>query len=231
MRILLAAIAALLLALLVVGLAWRWGSRRFQLPCPTWLAWGLEGRIMSWLFGTRSSLDRVDLRPGQRVLEIGCGPGRLLLPVARRILPGGEAVGVDIQAGMIERLVAAARADGLENVSGIVADATTMEVAAASFDVVLIALTLGEIPRREIVLQRAYEVLKRGGVLAITELFPDPHFVSRRTARRLAEEAGFRHVATRGNAGFFTASFIKPVDSAGSPRSNHPAAGSVRSSR
>lgn len=168
---------------------------------------------MTRLFGTRSSLDRVDLRPWQRVLEIGCGPGRLLFPAARRISPGGEAVGVDIQAGMIERLVAAARADGLENVSGIVADATTMEVAAASFDVVLIALTLGEIPRREIVLQLAYEVLKPGGVLAITELFPDPHFVSRRTIRRLAEEAGFRHAATRGNALFFTASFSKPADS------------------
>lgn len=218
----LAAIAALLLALLVVNLAWRWGSRRFQLPCPTWLAWGLEGPIMTRLFGTRSTLDRLDLRPGQRVLEIGCGPGRLLLPAARRISPGGEAVGVDIQPGMIERLEVAARAEGLANVRGIAADATTIELPAASFDVVLIALTLGEIPRREVALRRAYDLLKPGGVLAITELFPDPHFVSRRTVRRLAEDEGFRHAATRGNALFFTASFIKPVQAGGKFRAVIP---------
>ena len=40
----------------------------------------------------------------EKVLEIGPGLGRLLIPAARRVMPGGEVVGIDIQPKMIERL-------------------------------------------------------------------------------------------------------------------------------
>ncbi len=51
------------------------------------------------------------LRPGQRVLEVGPGPGKLLVPAARLVLPDGEAVGLELQPGMARRL--AARAERL----------------------------------------------------------------------------------------------------------------------
>jgi len=51
------------------------------------------------LLGTYTTLDRIGLQPGQRILEIGAGNGRLLIPAAMRILPGGEAVGLDILPG------------------------------------------------------------------------------------------------------------------------------------
>ena len=35
------------------------------------------------------------LKPGQRVLEVGPGPGRLLLSAAQRVAPNGEVVGID----------------------------------------------------------------------------------------------------------------------------------------
>lgn len=207
---LLSVFLGLFLLLVIVSLAWRSASKRFQLPCPTWLAWGLENPLLLWLLGTSSTLERLNLKPGQRILEIGPGPGRLLLPAASRVLPGGEAVGVDIQAGMVERLLAAARGRGLDNVRGVVADATTMDLPATTFDLVFIALTLGEIPRRQAALERAFHVLKPGGRLAITELFPDPHFVPRGTVRALAAAAGFTHLSTVGNAAYFTATFEKP---------------------
>lgn len=203
-------VLALLALLVAANLAWRFASRRIQLPCPTWLAWGLESPLMARMLGTRSTLDRIDLKPGQRILEIGCGPGRLLLPSARRVLPLGEVVGVDVQPGMIRRMEARARAEGLANVGGIVADAAAMDLPAESFDVVLVALALGEIPHPDEALRRAFGVLRPGGMLAITELFPDPHFVPRSQVRRLAESAGFRHVATHGRALFFTSTFVRP---------------------
>jgi len=70
-------IAALVLAF---SLAWRWASRNKSLPCPTSLAWFLESPTIQRLNGTAATLDRLELKPGQTILEIGPGPGRLLIP-------------------------------------------------------------------------------------------------------------------------------------------------------
>src|SRR5512146_2116661 len=88
--------------LLVVGViaVWRRLSRTRPLPCPTWLSWTLEGPLMDRILGTQATLDRINPRPGQRVLEVGPGPGRLLIPAAKRVQPGGQVVGLDIQPGM-----------------------------------------------------------------------------------------------------------------------------------
>ena len=67
----------------------------------------LDNPVLQRFNGTRIVVERLALRPGQRVLEIGPGPGRLLIPVAKRVLPDGEAVGIDIQPAMLERLSAA----------------------------------------------------------------------------------------------------------------------------
>lgn len=42
------------------------------------------------------------LRPGMRVLDVGCGPGSITLGLAEAVAPG-EVVGVDLQAAQVER--------------------------------------------------------------------------------------------------------------------------------
>jgi len=44
-KVALAVVGALVMLIVVVNLAWRWISRRRSLPCPSWLSWGLEGRL------------------------------------------------------------------------------------------------------------------------------------------------------------------------------------------
>ncbi len=201
---------ALLAGLAAFSLIWRGASRRWSLPYPAWLSWGFESPWVTWIYGTEKTLDRIGLRPGQRVLELGPGPGRLLIPAARRVEPKGEVVGLDIQPRMIDRLRSRAAEAGVENLTGIVGDAATT-VPPGEFDVVFLALTLGEIPDREGALQRSFDALRVGGVLSITEMFPDPHFVPQRTVRCLAERARFRHIATHGFWRFFTANSVKPT--------------------
>ena len=196
-------------ALLAVGFGWRRLSRRYALPCPAWLGRGVDLPGVSALLGTQRTLDRIGVRPGDRVLEIGPGPGRLLIPIARMVGPSGEAVGVDLQPAMIAQLKARAAEAGVKNVTGIVGDATTM-TPPGRFDTVYIALALGEIPDREAVLRQCFSVLKPEGVLSITEMVPDPHFVSQRTVRRLAGSVGFRHKLTQGSPLSFTENFEKP---------------------
>jgi ubiquinone/menaquinone biosynthesis C-methylase UbiE len=169
---------------------------------------------MDKLIGTQATLDRIGLQSGQRVLEVGPGPGRLLIPAARRVLPGGEVVGLDIQPGMIARLEARAAQAGVTNLTTIVGDATQPHVPPESFDVVYLCTALGEIPDRAAALRQCYAALKPGGRLSITEIFPDPHYQSRATVQQLAETAGFRLHQVHGRWYFFTANFIKPQNEA-----------------
>jgi ubiquinone/menaquinone biosynthesis C-methylase UbiE len=198
--------------LLAIHLAWRWASRRWSLPCPAILAWSLENPVLQRFNGTQVILDRLGLQPGQRILEIGPGPGRLLIPSAKRVLPGGEAVGVDIQHGMIERLERRAAGAGISNLRAIQGDAAQSHVPEGSCDIVFLCAALGEIPVRDrsAALAQCYRALKPGGVLSISEILGDPHYQSRSVVQRLAEEVGFRLHSVRGGWWLFTADFRKP---------------------
>src|SRR3954469_11179466 len=95
-------------------------------------------------FGERLA-QLVVLGPGGRVLDVGCGAGGALLPAARRVGPTGEAIGIDLAPGMIERTRAAVEEAGLEQVRAEVMDATSLEYPDEYFDAVLSAFTLNSL--------------------------------------------------------------------------------------
>ncbi|MFN0196268.1 MAG: class I SAM-dependent methyltransferase [Planctomycetaceae bacterium] len=202
-------IIAAIAAVILVFIVWRGASRVWSLPCPSLVAFALESKFYTRITGTEKTLARIGLKPGQRVLEIGPGPGRLLIPAAARVLPGGEVVGIDIQPGMIERLAARARELHITNLTAILGDATQPIVPAESFDVAFLVTTLGEIPDRAAAIAQCYRALKPGGVLSISEMLPDPHYQSQATVKRLAEAAGFRLQSIVGGKWLFTANFVK----------------------
>ncbi len=189
------------------SLGWRWASRFWSLPCPSLTAWRFDNPLLRRL--TQTTLDRLGIRPGQRILEIGSGPGRLLIPAAQRVLPGGEAVGIDIQPGMIERLKVRAERAGVTNLTAILGDATEPHVPEASFDLVFLCTALGEIPDRAAGLKQCHRALKPGGMLSVTEIFGDPHYQSRSVVQRFAEAPGFRLQSIQGGWWFYTANFVK----------------------
>jgi ubiquinone/menaquinone biosynthesis C-methylase UbiE len=195
-------------AFVAVSLGWRWASRIWSLPCPSVTAWMVDNPVTRRR--TRITLDRLGLWPGQKILEIGPGPGRLLIPAAQRISPGGEAVGIDIQRGMIERLQAKAAKAGVTNLTAILGDAAQPHVSEGTFDLAFLCTALGEIPDRAAALAQCYRALKPGGVLSITEILGDPHYQSRSTVQRLAAAVGFRLQSIQGGWWTYTANFVKP---------------------
>jgi len=78
-------------------------------------------------------IDQLRIRPGERVLDIGCGGGETSLDLARAVSPGGAVLGVDISRTLLE--VAARRAAGLDtDVRFEVADAQTADFGGERFD-------------------------------------------------------------------------------------------------
>jgi ubiquinone/menaquinone biosynthesis C-methylase UbiE len=203
-------IAAAIALFVLFFVAWRIASRFWSIPCPSRLGWSLEGSIADWIAGTNATLDCLRLKPGQTILEIGPGPGRLLIPAAWRVLPGGRAIGIDIQHKMIQRLQKRAEQGGVTNLTALVGDATDLKLPDASVDLAFLCTVLGEIPDRAAALAECNRVLKPGGALSITEILGDPHYQSRGKAQRLAEGAGFELKLIEGGWRSYTASFRKP---------------------
>lgn len=214
-RALVRALAAVA-AIVGFGLLWRLLSRRYRMPCPASFAWLVEGGgVMDRIAGSALLLDRLGLEPGMKVLDAGCGPGRLTIPAARRVGPEGAVLAVDVQPAMLRRTREKAAAAGLGNVQLLEAPLGGGRIAPATFDRALLVTVLGEIPDRDAALAEIFAALKPGGVLSVTEILPDPHYQRRATVRRLAEAAGFRPDRTFGRPWAYTLNLVKPVTEGG----------------
>jgi len=82
---------------------------------------------------TQAGLKALDLQPGERVLDIGCGAGETSLAAARLVGPNGRVVGVDISKPLLDLGRGRAEAQGLK-VEFIEADAGAAAIPGAPFD-------------------------------------------------------------------------------------------------
>ena len=197
---------------LIVFSAWRLASRRETLPCPTWLGWLVE--LDNPVFrnnSARAIIQQLDLQSGMKVLDLGCGPGRLTLPLARQIGPQGEVTAVDIQVGMLQRTREKAQSENLRNIRYLQAGAGEGKLTRSTYDRAVLVTVLGEIPDRRAALKEVFDALKPGGLLSITEVIADPHFQRRSTVRELADAVGFKEKHCFGNRFAFTLNLEKPA--------------------
>lgn len=79
-------------------------------------------------------LEKADLRPGERVVDIGCGGGTTTIAAGRLVWPDGEAIGVDISAALIARAMDRASSAGVANVRFECADASVYSGDDVRFD-------------------------------------------------------------------------------------------------
>jgi ubiquinone/menaquinone biosynthesis C-methylase UbiE len=112
-------------------------------------------------------LDAALLAPGQRVLELACGPGAVGLAAASTVAPGGEVLLTDAAEAMVEAARRRAQAAGVTNVSFRVLDAEWIDAPAASFDAVLCRWGLMFPADPEAALSECRRVLRPGGRLAV----------------------------------------------------------------
>ena len=179
-----------------------------SMPCPASFSWIVNNPIRRRYM--RPILDRVGICPGERVLELGPGPGTFTLDAAQRVGPGGRIVAVDIQPEMIAQLEARVQEAGLTNVETHAASAYDLPLDDDSVDRAFLVTVLPEIPDRARALAELRRVLKPGSVLSITEEFIDPDHLFAFETVRYVEAAGFRLERRFGNLLLNTLNFTVP---------------------
>jgi ubiquinone/menaquinone biosynthesis C-methylase UbiE len=198
--------------LVFVAIVWRLSSRRTSIPCPSWLAWMVElDNPFAKDHNAASIVRRLGCERGHAVLDAGCGPGRLTIPLAKAVGPDGEVVAVDIQPAMLHRAREKARMAGLTNIRFVETTIGPGTLGTERFDRAVLVTVLGEIPDRLVALQEIFHAMRPGGILSVTEIVFDPHYQKRETVLDLAVSAGFREKKFFGNRLAYTLHLEKPT--------------------
>lgn len=106
------------------------------------------------------------LRPGDRVLDAGCGTGRALAPLRSAVGPAGTVLGIDLTPAMLDR--ARARDKGREARGALLlGDVARLPVRDAALDAVFAAGLIAHLPEPARGLRELARVVRPGGVLAL----------------------------------------------------------------
>ena len=136
-----------------------------------WMA-GDFGQIAKQIeTGAQEFIDRLELKPGDRVLDVACGSGNLSIPAARA---GAIVTGVDIAPNLLEQGRARAAAENL-TIQFDEGDAESLPYDAAAFDVVVSMFGAMFAPRPELVASELVRVCRPGGRIAMANWTPEGH--------------------------------------------------------
>jgi len=159
-------------------------------------------------------VEKLGVRDGERVLEIGFGTGTSLVELARKVGSRGKVFGADIADQMLDVARQKLRDNGLEDrVEIICADATALPYLSDSMDAIFTSFTLElfDTPEIPVVLAECRRVLRPGGRLAVISMSKEgengailhifewthkhfPNFLDCRPifVRKAIQEAGFQ---------------------------------------
>jgi ubiquinone/menaquinone biosynthesis C-methylase UbiE len=160
--------------------------------CPASHAGMLDHPIRKLIQSPRRILGNY-VRPGDRVLDIGCGPGYFSRPMARMVGESGSVVSADLQDEMLAMLRDRAEKEGLE--SRIHIHKTRPETLdlgdLGPFDFILAFYVVHEVPDIDRFFDEVYLALRPGGRILVVE--PSHHVDEEEFAETLAKagSAGF----------------------------------------
>jgi arsenite methyltransferase len=120
--------------------------------------------------GVANHLRHADIRPGDVVLDLGCGGGIDTILAAHRTGPGGRVVALDFLPEMLERTAYAAAEAGLENVEPTEGELEAIPLPDDSVDVVVSNGVINLSARKSRVMAEAARVLRPGGRLCVSDL-------------------------------------------------------------
>lgn len=135
---------------------------------------GLQHRL--WADAAHGAWLRAQLRIGQRILDVGCGPGYATFDLAQLVGPGGRVVGIDESAAFVAHVEAQARARALTQVETRVGDVQRLAdvlgpAHAGGFDGAYARWVLCFVPDPASVVAGVHGALRRGGRFIVHDYF------------------------------------------------------------
>lgn len=195
---------------LVYQIVLRFIRKRWHFPAPAFIGRFLDSDLRRKMQPPRLVVQYSGAKPGMQVLEIGCGSGAFTTHFARAVSPDGRVYALDIQPAMLEMLGTKLKRpefQDIENIDLINQSAYQLPFEDGTLDLVYMITVLQEIPDQRKTLQEVKRVLRRGGILAVTELLLDPDYSLITTTTLTCEQAGFKLDAVHGNWLSYTVRF------------------------
>lgn len=153
-------------------------------------------------------IERLELKEGDNVLEVGAGPGYFSLKVAK-LLKNGKITLADIQQEMLDIAKKRLAKRKVENANYYLCNGTKFEIEDNKFDVVYMVTVLGEIENQKEYIGEFYRMLKPNGVLSISEQGGDPDKMSVEEIKELLKNFNFEFYKLYGTKNNFTINFKK----------------------
>jgi ubiquinone/menaquinone biosynthesis C-methylase UbiE len=125
-------------------------------------------KIRDFVSPRRQVLEEAGLKPGDRVLDYGCGPGGYIADVAKMAGRSGKIYALDVHPLAIRRVQSIAKRRGLANVETINSDCRT-GLPDECLDVVLLYDVFHMLDKPRAVLAELYRVLKANGLISFSD--------------------------------------------------------------
>jgi len=129
----------------------------------------LKRQIANLAPDSDAQFDRIGIRPGERVLDIGCGPGGVLHLLAKRVGSKGSVVGIDRSPRFVELAKRFVSEHGLPQVEVREGDAYATGLPRESFDGAHMRLVLVNVPKPELIVKEMVSLVRPSGWIASFE--------------------------------------------------------------
>ncbi len=191
----------------IIFISWRYLSLRYTIPMPSFLKLFIE--IENPIFTNnhaKNIISKLPLKNDITIIDFGCGAGRVTIPLGKSLQPyNGTVIGYDIQDKMLEIVKKKIISSSLNNILLL----NTLNEYKNKIDIVLLVNVLGEIPSKEKTISDIYNLLKDDGMISVTEVIADPHFIRQKELIQLFQNANFKIESIFGSKLAYTIHFVK----------------------
>lgn len=116
----------------------------------------------------RQTVEKLNLKPGSLVLDVGCGTGASALPAAEKVAPNGHVIGVDLAEKLLDLGRTKAASLRLGNIEFRIGDMESLGFPDGHFDAVISVFSIFFVPDMRKQVRELWRMVRPGGQLAIT---------------------------------------------------------------